>query len=167
MQTISICFLIIALITICHSEEVCQIKSCGNRMCNVDSFCTFDSRCVCPYGFSTNAQSSQGECCYEQKKQMWAFFLELMLFFGAGHFYIGQYSIAVPKLLVFLLLIIANLAVMPHLVFKRKIRKKWQIIQGVFFILLLLVFLIWQILDIYFFAKNSYKDKNKMDLLHW
>lgn len=167
MQMIPLYILFIALFQISNSQ-LCKVKTCGANLCHSESFCTFDSRCVCPYGFTTNPNSSEGqECCYEQKKQMLAFFLEFMLFFGAGHFYIGRNVIGISKLVTLILLIIINLAIMPQLIYKRKIKRTCQIFQGIFCVLFALVFLVWQLVDIYFFAKNAYTDENNIELLQW
>ena len=54
--------------------------------------------CECNLGFIDDPDNSEIGCSYQQKKQLKAFLLELFLCYGAGHFYIHNYKLAIPKL---------------------------------------------------------------------
>ena len=99
----------------------CEISSyCGNEnySCSVYGNCNYRlfeyykvnsssedklAHCQCFQGYSsydiTNLKkNNQVLCCYQQKGMLTAFFLELFVGFGAGHFYLGNYVFACVKL---------------------------------------------------------------------
>ena len=95
----------------CFSEKYgCSVY--GN--CNFNIFEYFKENnteedrlphCQCNMGYSsydiTDLKTDNNIlCCYEQKGQMTAFLLEMLIGFGVGHFYIGNYLFGIIKLIV-------------------------------------------------------------------
>ena len=76
------------------------------KRCNLDHMtCEYGfHNCVCNYGYITNPNFNNETkfCDYEQKSQFTAFLLELLVGFGAGHFYRKAYIFAIPKLIFFI-----------------------------------------------------------------
>ena len=67
--------------------------------------------CECNMGYSsydiTNLQQNNKVlCCYKKKGQLTAFFLELFLGIGIGHFYLGNYIFGLCKIIIQLFLCI-------------------------------------------------------------
>ena len=65
--------------------------------------------CQCYDGFSSydilvQKKDNHVLCCYQKKGMLTAFFLELFISFGVGHFYLGNYIFACVKLCVEILL---------------------------------------------------------------
>ena len=61
--------------------------------------------CECNKGYSSfdidnQLTSSDIYCCYSKKSQLTAFFLELFIGFGSGHYYLGNITFATIKLLI-------------------------------------------------------------------
>jgi hypothetical protein len=87
-----------AVASYCNGEPCSQY---GN--CYIDIFQYYnksnpntDSSCICNSGWiSTDDQDVR--CCYSQKLQWIAFFLEFALGFGCGHFYLQKYLLGTIK----------------------------------------------------------------------
>ena len=99
--------------------EDCEIGNyCSDDIkCSTNGNCKFDifnitsetffnkvgSKCVCNTGFSSydidvlESEDNDIYCCYEQKSQFIAFFLEFFLGFGIGHFYINDIKCGLIK----------------------------------------------------------------------
>ena len=106
------------------------------------------------------------KCSYKQKTQLKAFLLELFLCYGAGHFYIHNYRLAIPKLVVFIFLYCLFIAL--RIITKAKEENKFAnliicISAGFSFVGMLT----WQIIDLVNFGRNKYEDGNKMPLRGW
>ena len=105
----------------------CEISNyCGSEKyaCSIYGNCNFklfdyykvgsteedkQPHCECNMGYSsydiTNLQQENKIlCCYKKKGQLTAFFLELFLGIGIGHFYLGNYTFGVIKIVVQLFL---------------------------------------------------------------
>ena len=115
--------IIINEIMIIKSEiiEKCEIGNyCGSTPCSVNGYCNFDFtkynndsffklssknelKCICNKGYSSyDIDSLKMEerslyCCYKQKSHLTAFYLELFIGFGIGHFYIGNINFGLIK----------------------------------------------------------------------
>jgi hypothetical protein len=95
---------IIKLIHICPVASYCNGEPCsqyGN--CYIDIFQYYNqsernlnSSCICNSGW-ISTEEGDVKCCYSQKLQWIAFFLEFALGFGCGHFYIGKYLLGAVK----------------------------------------------------------------------
>ena len=165
--------LIIILINLsfCQSQNG-EFEDCGdNILCPKDrGQCTNYSDegkfCKCFSGYMDDPKESNYKCTYKQKTQLKAFLLELFLCYGAGHFYIHHYKLAIPKLVVFVFLYCLFIAL--RIITKAKEENKFAnliicISAGISFVGML----IWQIVDLVNFGRNKYEDGNKMPLLRW
>lgn len=105
----------------------CQLANyCGAVPCSTNGYCDFDIslyynesfslekhhtiKCKCNIGYSSfdidvlHKNESIIHCCYKQKSHLTAFYLELFLGFGIGHFYIGDIPFGLFKFFVQLFL---------------------------------------------------------------
>ena len=64
-----------------------------DRLPHCDCFKGYSS-----YDITTLKQNNNILCCYKKKGMLTAFFLELFISFGAGHFYLGNYIFASIKM---------------------------------------------------------------------
>ena len=171
--------LIFYLISLIHII-ICQDPSQYNDECNENN-CDFNHAncteyddeegkghffCNCNSGYVSYPKDNVIQCNYKKKYQLKAFLLELFLCYGAGHFYIHNYKMAIPKLVVFAFFYCLFIAL--RVITKAKEENKTAnliicIGAGVTFILLLT----WQIVDLIFFGLNKYKDENEIELLEW
>ena len=107
---------------ISSSIEDCELNSyCGSDKlkcsiygnCNYQLFEYYNNYsdngikivCECNKGYSSydidnKLTSSDIYCCYSKKSQLTAFFLELFIGFGSGHYYLGNITFATIKLLI-------------------------------------------------------------------
>ena len=111
--------IIFCLIIFSKSNEECQLSNyCGSNIaCSDNGNCNFDifayykenytpedrsPHCECKIGYTSydiehlNTDSTV-HCCYEQKRHIPAFFLELFIGFGSGHFYLRNIKIGLIK----------------------------------------------------------------------
>ncbi len=122
--------------------------------------------CLCKNGYSTYPENSETKCNYQQKTQIKAFLLEFFLSYGAGHFYIQNYKLAIPKLIVFAFFYC--LFIVLRIITKAKEENKCAnliicICAGITFVGMLF----WQITDLIIFGKNKYKDGKGVSLKPW
>lgn len=120
--------------------------------------------CKCLEQFATYPLTSEIQCNYERKKQLNAFLLEFFVTYGAGHFYTENYKYAIPKLLVFIFLYC--LFIVLRIVSKAKEENKTAnliicIFAGVCFVGMIT----WQLIDVFKYGYNKYKDGNGIELL--
>jgi len=131
---ISIILIIINYITSKLVKD-CEISNyCGSEKyaCSIYGNCNFrifdyykpgsaedDKRpyCECNNGYSSYditglKQENKVLCCYKKKGQLTAFFLELFLGIGLGHFYLGNYIFAVCKIIIQIFLCVTLFCVM-------------------------------------------------------
>ena len=126
---IQILIVFIKILNVIKSEIItnCQIGNyCGSIPCSNYGYCDFDIslyyyesffiekhhklKCKCNLGYSSydidvlNKSDSTIHCCYKQKSHLTAFYLELFLGFGSGHFYIGNINFGLFKFFVQLFL---------------------------------------------------------------
>ena len=93
--------ILLFLITIVFSENSEEnLIDCGDGiLCNKDCLVYDESKgtliCNCYLG------QNEVNCKYKQKSQLKAFLLEFFLCYTAGHFYINNYKLVAPKLVVF------------------------------------------------------------------
>ena len=146
----------------------CTSENCGlpNALCNTEK-----TTCACFPGFVNNI-TEEGEdprylskfCTYPQKKQLTAFLLEVFLGnFAAGHLYIRQLNIGLPKLFVF------NFACIFMGCFYSccKDSDTLRTILIIFCVILCLGIFAWSILDLVFFGTNRYYDNHGKPLEPW
>ena len=165
--------LIILFISLINIDNCQNNDECNESNCNLENGkCTeYDDNkghyfCNCNYGYSTYPEDNKIQCNYQQKSQLKAFLLELFLCFGAGHFYIHNYKLAVPKLIVFAFFYCLFIAL--RIITKAKEENKLAnliicIGAGVTF----LGMLAWQIADLILFGRNKYNDGYSIPLRKW
>jgi len=155
---------------------VTKVKSCNNIVCpNTTAFCMDYKTCVCKNGFADlkciakngvmTYKNSNKVCEYRQKKQLYAFTLEI---FGIGlaHLYLQNYSIFALKLifaLLCLIFLIPYLTCLPCIFENSKKRKTYEVVD----IAYLLSFLVWYVIDLVFLGLNKIKDGNGIPLEEW
>ena len=171
-QFLLILFLIFLKIFNCDDSPE-NVKFCpdGETQCDKGDCVQFSDDphkyfCECHKGYDTYPYDNTIKCNYRKKSQIKAFLLELLLCYGAGHFYIHNYKRAIPKLIVFAFFYCLFIAL--RIITKAKEENKLAnliicISAGVTFIGMLT----WQIIDLVNFGKNNYKDGNKIPLFEW
>jgi hypothetical protein len=149
-----------------NSNNQCTFQSCGSYQCNRSAFCLNNASCLCAPGYITVPPTNDYQCCYEQRKQITAFLLELFVSFGAGHFYTGRNDLGGAKVAVFLILIFANIFISAFST-QHKENKFVYWIQFSLHKALLSCYIIWQIVDLCLFGANKHVDGNRMALETW
>jgi hypothetical protein len=159
----------------CLIKSVLQQMACGGKLCDsVGGICVFNSSlgqnmtsnynstgffCNCTPRFSTFPNDSQLQCSYKLYSQKTAFLLELFLSFGAGHFYIKNYQIAIPKLLFWLvgyyLFIILRMVTK-----KTEENNTTALLVALIGCIFCFGMLTWQVVDCFLFGFNLYNDGN-------
>jgi hypothetical protein len=141
--------------------------------CNRDSDCLngtcVNSVCVCTHGYTTYPPDSNPQCNYELKRQKTAFFYELFLSFGAGHFYCERNLMAAMKLVCFILgiLIICLIPITTKYLSERINSDVLVITVSCVYYIYALGLAYWFIYDLVMFGLNRYKDGNGLDLVPW
>ena len=174
MKSITILINFLILIILLNNYICSEVVDCGdNILCPIDKGnCTDYSNenegkfCKCFSGYMDDPKEEYLKCSYKQKTQLKAFLLELFLCYGAGHFYIHNYRLAIPKLVVFIFLYCLFIAL--RIITKAKEENKFAnliicISAGFSFVGMLT----WQIIDLVNFGRNKYEDGNKMPLHGW
>ena len=163
-------FLIVIFLSLIY---ITKNSDCGEWNCNLDNGnCTeYDDNkghyfCNCHSGYTTYPYDNDIQCNYKQKSQLKAFLLELFLCYGSGHFYVHNYKLAIPKLIVFVFFYYLFIAL--RIITKAKEENKLAnliicIGAGVTFLGLLT----WQIIDLVNFGRNKYNDGNNIPLRKW
>lgn len=118
-------------------------------------------KCRCKDGYITFPTTNVTKYCNKKtKKQVYAFWLEFICGFGAGHFYRNAYTVASLKLVAFLFGLIF-LCAFPILA---KCISEFCDCECLAFIVAVLTYLymtflaVWYIYDLVNFGKNNYKD---------
>ena len=167
MKTNIISFIILFYLIqfiICEDNEE-NLINCGDGIqCNKDCLVYDEDKgnlvCNCYLG------DNVVDCNYRQKSQLKAFLLELFLCYGAGHFYIHNYKLAAPKLVVFVVFYCLFIAL--RIITKAKEENKLaNLIICISAGVVLAGMITWQIIDLVNFGKNKYKDGNKIPLRNW
>jgi hypothetical protein len=161
----------LSLFTLFVTKTFCQIDvPCGNASCPTDQGVCINidngQECICDNKFTTYPPESDRKCNYTKKSRLTAFLLELFLTYGIGHFYAGQYYLAVPKffffcfnycLFVYLRMVVRNNE------YNNNTSKLIVFMAYVFLILMVG----WQIADLVLYGRGIYRDGNGIDLIPW
>lgn len=185
-KTILVFILLITILNICNNqkdqksnESSAELKyefiPCGKSKCIItQGYCKEksspskddDKECVCFEEYGTIQNNFNYECNYKKKSQLKAFLLELFLSNGAGHFYLENYYLAIPKLLVWVFsyyfFIVLRITCK-----SAEDNKKTSLIIASLALFFCLGMLSWQILDVVLFALNKYTDCNGIDMSSW
>lgn len=150
-----------------NNNNQCSTFQCGSSLCSTQhSNCVYGN-CVCIKGYITFPIDSPSKCCYEQKKQLTAFLVEFFVGFGAGHFYIGRYDMAAPKLAIYLVLCLLNCLSLCLIYVCKKQSQGLRLAFNIGVALLGCVIFCWQLADAIVYGLNQYYDGNGVSLDHW
>lgn len=120
--------------------------------------CISENICQCPAGFAQDPDikvaAEVKSCQYKQRHQALFFVLELIFFFGVGHFYAGRILYGVLKLLTLILLIVIDITIKRLVLKQFSAKQSFNIaMYGLYF-----AFLAWQLIDIICIGVNYFKD---------
>ena len=171
-QFLLILFFIFLQIVNCDDSSE-NIKLCldGETQCDKGDCVQFSDDpqkyfCECHKGYDTYPSDNSIKCNYKKKSQVKAFLLELLLCYGAGHFYIHNYKRAIPKLIVFAFFYCLFIAL--RIITKAKEEnKKANLIISISAGVSLVGMITWQIIDLVGFGKNQFDDENSIGLKDW
>ena len=160
-------FIFFTCITISLSEEDVDYIQCGNLKCAKNQgTCqeiNNDYLCICDEHYATYPFNNDIVCNYERKKQLNAFLLEFFVTYGAGHFYTENYKYAIPKLLVFVFLYC--LFIVLRIISKAKEENKTaNLLICIFAAVCFVGMITWQLIDVFKYGYNKYKDGNGIEL---
>jgi hypothetical protein len=131
---------------------ICNKANCPKSR----GICTRDNKCVC-LGDYTTIKEMEGnyQCNYQQTNQSKVFILEFLLGLGAGHFYLGNYTLGFFKFtFAFITFILTGIS--PCLQYNQIKNKNF-----LYFINFMgLIYVLWQAIDGILIAINFYKDSN-------
>lgn len=146
-------------------DSVCDFYICqnGHGYCaNVDG----QSVCVCHPEFDTFPQDSILRCNYRKKSQLVSFLLEFFFVYGVGHFYTGNYRFAILKLLIFLFSYCFFISLKTFTKTNHNENSN-NLFVGIIASVFCTGLVTWQLIDLYSFASNKFKDENNMPLAPW
>ena len=134
--------------------EKCSEKNCSSRY----GKCVNGNVCKCRKGYANAPKFSLNKdqyCQYEQKKQKYAFFLELISFCGIGHLYSHRIIMFFLKFLLFAITLIFMISCMFNSSTKHSIS---NLLFKIASYSILLLFLCYHILDLMMLYLNKYTD---------
>jgi hypothetical protein len=121
--------------------------------------CIDKNICQCPTGFAqdpkVDVSSDVKSCQYKLNHQGWFFLLELVFWFGIGHFYAGRFLYGGIKLTSIIFVILFDISVKKCME-KSPYRAKKNF--NIFIYILYFFILCWQIFDIVMIGMNKFKD---------
>ena len=140
---------------------------CGKYICfGSQGTCFYNTTCICNAASDTFPEDSAVMCNYSRKSQIIAFLLETVVSFGAGHFYILNLSMAIPKLLCWI--IGYSFFISIRLISsKREENDSTALLLSLGGCLTCFVMVSWYIADVIMFAFNKYGDGNGIYLQSW
>lgn len=152
--------------------QIFDINCNDNDQCN-DGLC-IRQKCSCNYGkisvlfLDKNNSTQITPCNYALKKQSNAFFFELLLGFGIGHFYSERVKHGLLKFFAYVSVLLC-FVIYPLLV-KKLLEKQWNF--TLYFSVILLFSLVvllfaFYISDLINFSKNNFKDGYGFDMIPW
>lgn len=160
----SICVLVVCVCLKCKQLEE---EECGDAKCvREHGTCqrtNEGNECLCYEGYATFPKDSEVKCNYQRKKQLNAFLLEFFLTYGAGHFYVDNYKLAVPKLIVFIFFYCLFIVLRIFTKSKEE-NKSANLAICISAAVAFAGMLAWQIFDLFWFGFNKYKDGNGIEL---
>ena len=167
MKIIFLIILFFVLFQLIISEECPDDIKCNNGYCepyNEDGSIKYI--CKCNKGYITYPYDNEEKCNYKKKSQLKAFLLELILCYGAGHFYVHNYKRAISKLIVFAFFYCLFIAL--RIITKAKEEnKKANLIICISAGVSLIGMIVWQIIDLVGFGKNQIEVRNNIELNNW
>ncbi len=186
----------------CLEVQSCKIPNSNEIKCSKNGKCFYDLfdylikdkgkgdffTCICNNGYITPNKTDYNSvfCCYKQKRQFYAFILEIIPGFGVGHYYAGRKTFFKIKLGVCVSL--ALLYIICHFLLKfcylkridvqkankgKKAAKNEnelvnvEVTLNAIKIICLVGVIIFQIVDCILFGINYYHDGNGIELNPW
>jgi hypothetical protein len=164
-----IAFLSIINISKCEETTRAEELQCGNVRCSSSTAKCVGVpavTCVCFTDWETYPEDSVEMCNYKKKDQWIAFVLELVVSFGAGHFYTSNLTYAIPKLLYWIAGYTCFIALR---VISNKKEENDPLVLMISFAgcLTCVGMIIWQVVDCFMYGLNKYQDGNGIDLKEW
>lgn len=127
--------------------------------------------CICDKGYTDDPKLPSIKCCYKKKSQFAAFLLETILGFGVGHFFIENYTLGVIKLCFQVTACCSCCLIGFCFCYKSNKHNEEpsnkQIFLNIAFLSGILIYMIWQTVDLVLFGINFYKDGNGVELETW
>ena len=160
-------------ITLSLLQGECTLIPCGDSFCSTSGGICENTEsgkvCKCKEGYTTPEEDEFYNCCYKQKSSLIAFILEACLFFGIGHFYVGNKKIGITKAIIYGILLIFSLIICCRRFFrKNRYVSDSSIITRIFKIFCILAcgctFIIWQMIDSVMFNIGGYTDDKGVKL---
>lgn len=155
-----------------YEFQVYNIQCNDNNCPDERGQCFNTTTCVCADDYvnlmnedkdnNDDNNSDNAYCNYKMKKQISAFFLEIIFPIGAGHFYVGKGIIGGFKLFLALMICVFACFTLANKD-KANLKLLFAIILGI----CTLGFFTWHILDIILYGINKYKDSNDIPLSGW
>jgi len=150
------------------------LNKCDNSNCKPEYGHCLNNSCFCNKGYANveGKNISNSVCSYKQRKQIIAFLLELFLcFVGAGHAYIGHYSISLLKFILMVLWPLVWVCVFFDWIKDQEENEEnkctlltlKKVIPFVYMCLLG----VWVIVDLVIFGLNIFTDRNVVPLESW
>lgn len=127
-------------------------------------------KCFCNKGYLTKLdQINTISCCYKQKELTKAFLLELLINFGAGHFYVGNIYSGLAKLIISITLLSVCLLCLIVMCNEKKNdeEKRKCNFLGYIVISSFAGYILLEIIDLCLFGCGYYKDSNGEPLSSW
>lgn len=138
-----------------------------NSSCSFNGHCINSTHCICNELYTTvlNSTTQNFQCNYNQRSKQTAFLISLFLGpTGMEHLYIGNYSLAILKLIIPFCLIILGTIV--FIFGKKKENLKAVILGKVFEFSATIIIIIWWVIDLVLIACNIYNDENNISLYY-
>ena len=150
-------------LTLSLLQGECTLIPCGNSFCSIIGGICEEEICKCKKYYTTPKEDEFYNCCYKQKSAIKAFLLEAILFFGLGHFYVGNNKLGIIKAIVYTILFLFTLVIC----IRRIYQKNRFVIDSNIFIKMFktlcvlscgCTFIIWQMIDSVMFCLGGYTD---------
>jgi hypothetical protein len=138
-------------------------QQCDLSTCYQTQGTCIEGDCICLPGYTTLAQPFQPRCNYKQKSKFIAFFLEFFFPIGAGHLYAERLVSALVKLFIFMLIVCSFCCNLCFIVLS--FEQKFLICPSIIFLISLVIWIIFQSVDLVCFAFGIYKDGNGIDMI--
>lgn len=137
---------------------ICNKSNCPRGQ----GVCAIDNKCLCVGDYMTHTDFEKfgnTQCNYLKRNQAKVFIMEFIFGFGAGHFYLGNYILALIKFC-YTFCTVVIVSIYPCLQTNKKVVGVYKYVMGFFAI----GYIIWQCIDGYLIAKSIYKDSNGIEM---
>ena len=153
-----------------HSLYTAINIKCSQTICPSPNFCNDSGdTCYCAKGYVNDPRNSNPSvyCSYKQHKQLTSFLWELLTNFGIGHLIIGNVWKGLFKMLFSIVFFTLCGLIIAKILTIEKSKDILGIVVTLSIYVSFIILFIWWMVDIVLFARNKYKDHNKVPLKHW